>query len=384
MPCSDLSALDLRGTSVCRSHMRGMSPPAQRRMFTFLVATAIVGAPLEPATSQPPGSPRLVAVDSVIVKETADIFIGRMSGFAVSASGVYYVTDAANFRVLEIEQSGRISRTFGRQGQGPGELSRPTHITLVGQNLLVALDGAKLVTFDLGSGRSAWQRPLPRISDGIGVSGSTIVVTGLSVPRRSSLVLFSGPDDVARHGGPFPHPYGRAAPIDGTFGFALRVAPLRGDSVLIAFHANEYVYWGSLASNRFDSLHVARSARNGAPPAAIDRASHDMQALQETAYALSAPWALAQLGGGRIAYVALDQRLLAGRLAGTIYVSVIDRNTRRTCADARVPIHDDPPGYVAFVGDTMVVAHQDEDASLNPRTIIRRYRLETQACAWVQ
>lgn len=383
MLCTGLGMLEVRSLLARRCRMLGMTAPVRRHLYSLVCLTIVAGASPGAATAQPTRSPSLIVLDSITVQETANAVIGRMSGFAAATSGMFYITDAASSRILEIGPSGRINRTFGRRGQGPGELTRPTHITLVGTNLLVVLDGARLVAFDLRTGAAAWQRPLPRLSDGIAAINSAIVVTSLSVPRRSSLVMFMGPDDEAIPSGPFPHPYGRSAPIDGTFGLALRVAPLRGDTVLVAFHANEYVYWGSLGSNVYDSARVARLARNGAPPAVIDRASRDLQALQETAYALSAPWALAPLGRNRIAYVAADQRLLAGRLAGTLYVSVIDRTNRRTCPDARVPISDDPPGYVAFIGDTLVVAQQDEDISLNPRTIIRRYRLETSTCEWI-
>jgi hypothetical protein len=156
--------------------------------------------PVANASSQSQGSPRLVPLDSAIVQDAPGVFVGRVTGFAVSPAGRYYLTDAGNLTIFEVDRSGRILRSFGRRGQGPGELSRPSHLAIRGDDILLALDGARVVAFDLRSGAPAWQRSLPRITDGIGVIGQAIVVTGLNVPQRSSLLIFRGPDD-HREGG---------------------------------------------------------------------------------------------------------------------------------------------------------------------------------------
>jgi hypothetical protein len=320
----------------------------------------------------------------VVVQESATEFIGRLTGFTVSRRGHYYLTDATAFTVLEISKSGEVTRRFGTRGQGPGELTRPTHVVVLGDSSLVVLDGRRMVAYSLGDRRPLWHRTLPRQADGLSVQGARILLPALDAEQRTSIIAFGGAADSMRRGGPFPHPYGQHPPIDATFGFAIRVAPLQGDTLVYAYHANEFLYWGPLSGGPYDSLRIARRHRNGAPPGVIAAAARDLSALQENAYALSAPWVLAPFSGGRIAYVAVDQRLLPGRLAGTLFVSVVDRRTGLTCPDARIPIEDDPPGYVAFVGDTLVVAHQDETRERVPRTIIRRFLVGTGGCAWTR
>lgn len=54
---------------------------------------------------------------------------------APDAHGNLWIVDEAEFRVLQLDSLGRLARTAGREGKGPGELSRPIEIA-------VADDGA--------------------------------------------------------------------------------------------------------------------------------------------------------------------------------------------------------------------------------------------------
>ena len=65
---------------------------------------------------------------------------------AFDARGNLYILDAGNFRVTVLDPRGRLVRTIGKKGGGPGELMSPT-------GLAIARDGA-IVVADLG--RSAF------------------------------------------------------------------------------------------------------------------------------------------------------------------------------------------------------------------------------------
>lgn len=356
-----------------------------RNVLGIVICLLVMPVTVPPAMGQTTSLPDLILIDSLVLIETSNQFVGRLTGFIASKRGNYYLTDASTSTVLEYTRTGRLARQFSARGQGPGELTRPTDLGLIGDTTLLILDGPTLHAFDLRSGRSAWDRKLPKLflGGGLATFGKGIGLPALDSRRQLSLIFFNGRSDSVRAGGPFPAPYGRSAPVDGTFGSAIRAAHLRGDTLVTAFHASDYIYLGTPFGGRYDSLKVARRIRNGAPPEKIAAASRDSKTLQETAYALSAPWAIAPLSGDRIAHVSVDQRLLSGRLAGKLFVSVVDRGTRRTCPDAPIPIDDDPPGYVAFLGDTLIVAHQEETAQQVPRTILRRYLIDTSKCRWI-
>ena len=359
--------------------MAKISLPGRLSIMSFLPVMVMTA---QLAVAQTTSMPNLILVDSLVLIETSNQFVGRLTGFIASKRGNYYLTDASSYTVLEYTRTGRLARQFGARGQGPGELTSPTDLGLIGDTTLLVLDGLTLHAFDVWSGRSIWDRRLTKLSNDLSTSGEDIIVTALDIRRQSSLVIFKAASDSARMGGPFPAPYGRSAPIDGTFSRAI-VGHLRQDTLITAFHASDYIYVGTPFGGRYDSLKVARRVRNGAPPEKIAAASRDLKVLQETAYALSAPWAIAPLSGNRIAHVSGDQRLLKRRLAGKFFVSVVDRGTRRTCPDAPIPIDDDPPGYVAFLGDTLIVAHQEETTQQVPHTVIRRYLIDTSKCRWI-
>lgn len=63
---------------------------------------------------------------------------------ATTPSGEIAVLDRPNHRVVVFGDDGSLVRTLGREGEGPGELSRPF--------TLVALDGGRLAVWDLGRG----------------------------------------------------------------------------------------------------------------------------------------------------------------------------------------------------------------------------------------
>ncbi len=62
----------------------------------------------------------------------------RPSDIAVDHSGHIYVLDGGNHCVQVFDPYGEYIRTVGRKGQGPGELERPTALTILGQRLLVS------------------------------------------------------------------------------------------------------------------------------------------------------------------------------------------------------------------------------------------------------
>lgn len=63
------------------------------------------------------------------VHPTADS-LGRLSGVAMDAAGVVYVSDQADSRVWVFGADGRSLRSIGRKGRGPGEFERPTGIAI--------------------------------------------------------------------------------------------------------------------------------------------------------------------------------------------------------------------------------------------------------------
>lgn len=59
-----------------------------------------------------------------------DDAFGKIQSFTVDDSGSIYVLDRMNYNIKVFDPSGRCLRTFGRQGQGPGEFEYPYSLSI--------------------------------------------------------------------------------------------------------------------------------------------------------------------------------------------------------------------------------------------------------------
>ena len=78
----------------------------------------------------------------------------------VADDGVMFVLDRGNSRVVAFDPDGEPLREFGTEGQGPGELSYPRHLAMVGDILVVNDQGnSKFSLFDRDGAHLRDHRP---------------------------------------------------------------------------------------------------------------------------------------------------------------------------------------------------------------------------------
>lgn len=336
-------------------------------------------------------SPSLELVDSIILRETDSLFVGSISGFAVSPEGRIYVSDRANVVVHEYSPTGAHLRTIGRRGRGPGEFATANVIAVSGDSLLAVFGGGLLHLFDLTRGKHKWSRlPASPLVQTLKMDGSRILTNVLPEQwdpgHRRTLASVRSRSDAPAFGGALPAPLGTGAlAIDQLLSF-LDFALFDGDSVVEAVAASsDYLFIGRFAGDTFDSIHVSRLRRHGAPSQALLGAlTRDPRSVRpDQLYHPSVPWGLARLSSGAIAYVTFDPTMVHNRIVGPIYASVVELAGRRTCPDALIPVPTDPQPRVAFSGDTLFVISQDETPRLQQRTMVRKYLLHTEGCRWL-
>ncbi|MYI06878.1 MAG: 6-bladed beta-propeller [Gemmatimonadetes bacterium] len=66
--------------------------------------------------------------------------IWKVTGLSQLPDGRVAVLSGANKMLLVYERSGRLARTIGREGEGPGEFWEPVHLQLVGEDTLAVWD----------------------------------------------------------------------------------------------------------------------------------------------------------------------------------------------------------------------------------------------------
>ena len=87
---------------------------------TLTLAVLAVSALPPPAAAQDLG-PTLIQVDSVVLQESEDHYIGQPGEMILGPRGSFVVIDFFAANAIRFDGAGRPIRTFGRRGQGPGE-----------------------------------------------------------------------------------------------------------------------------------------------------------------------------------------------------------------------------------------------------------------------
>lgn len=87
-----------------------------------------------------------------VVEGDPAYMLGRVSALAVGAGDTIYVLDSGEKHIKVYDPSGRHVRTFGREGDGPGEFREPNLMTLLGDTLVVFDWRARRLTYLRGDG----------------------------------------------------------------------------------------------------------------------------------------------------------------------------------------------------------------------------------------
>src|SRR5687768_1123144 len=71
------------------------------------------------------GTPEVTPVFRLVLHETDTLFLSSPGDFGFEpADGSFYITDQFAGRLLQIDRTGQITRTYGRKGSGPGEFAQ--------------------------------------------------------------------------------------------------------------------------------------------------------------------------------------------------------------------------------------------------------------------
>lgn len=91
----------------------------------------------------------------VVTSESIGLALGRIEDFVALADGGVALFDASNERgptILQLDSLGRLVRTIGRAGQGPGEFGSPfVHLAVAPDGVLFATDFGRLHRFRDGA-----------------------------------------------------------------------------------------------------------------------------------------------------------------------------------------------------------------------------------------
>lgn len=327
--------------------------------------------------------PALLVIDSLDLQETDSVFASKVNAIISREGGQLLVADAAIGRVLEYSRDGRLLRTFGRRGKGPGEFSSPSWMVVLGDSqLLVKNEPAfRMEAFDLRSGAWVWGRRFDaKTTTGLAAVGDAVVMGLLDAGRGSSFVSFSDSGSALQPNGHLPSD-AHGDPLL-TDAFRLTQLATHGDTIAQAYEVSNWLYLLTMDGALVDSVHIPVARRKGAPVKLLPLLRANQELGMKAVNHVSQPQVLQWIGEGIIGLVTVDPDRTSSRFIGPAFLSVVDVRRRRACVDGPLPAPADPPPATTWRGDTLLMQYQDVTVDGRPVARLKRARVELTTCEW--
>lgn len=356
------------------------APPGERRSF------------------QDDGGPALALLDSVTLDESDSAYIGFPAiGFTVDDRGLIYVPDMFGKRLYRFTPDGRLDRTFGAPGRGPGEFGSMGPATIVHDSIVLQGTSRQLVAFHRENGRYLFTRR----TQGYVVHGfvrtDTDFLAYFDYGTRRGLLRLPASELLAPDTGPVPQVLrANLLPVPREYDEFPELVTLSGstvaawaDTVAVGFGGTQHLRLATPDGTVLEEVAVPVRNRRGIPDGAYDVYTPgpiDFRAQVEAVSNLREIW---RLPSGRLAVLILDGWVeeIGGdeKSFETAWISLVDLGTRQACVDTRLPFPGTDKPRVAMRGDTLYALDQVglPGDSLSLQTVVRRYLVQDDGCDWL-
>jgi len=327
----------------------------------------------------------LQLLDSVKIQETAAIALSRPVHAALGSRGRLFVADAQEARIVEIGRDGKVVRTFGEKGQGPGEFVAPGSMLVQGDTLLFVFDNRqrRVTVFDLRSNRFAWDFPLNAFLPSMRVVGSELLASSLDPAAGAAVVVVSLKGEPRRIEGIVP-PIAKRLPMLASAVPHVIIAT-RDKEVFATYDLTQSLYRWPANARAGQEVLMPTTLRRGVKESLYDDMVRDPANAGALLYAHSVPSVLEFVSRGTIASVTLDADLVdrrRGVFAGAFFLSLVDVDGVRICDDVPVTSIQKPTAIVAMNGTTLITLQQADDGTGDVVYWMRRFRVDERRCTW--
>lgn len=359
-----------------------------------------IGCAPEPDAGGGPAAagPSIVPVDSVLLVETGGLYVGNpFSLVPDTTDGSLLISDFFENRILRFDRDGRLLRTYGRPGEGPGEFLDIGPAFILNDSIVVgadderkllqlfsATDGAYLRAFEYRGrlGMGTWS-----VLDGGVVFPSRELAQGTSVaiwryPREEVDYVVPLPDEYRRSAN---HPSGYVGRFAAFFSMGTAVA--WRDTLLSGMSGLNEIFLSTWGGEAVDTLALPSVRRRGVPPDAQERLD-DFGFRGSPHEVLSTLSGLHRLSDGATAVFHHDATLEGEQPRGTItadiHLSVIAPDRKTACVDGPVPHFGKMRPIHTVTRDTVfLLDRRVNEAEDGLETWVRMYRIDTTGCDWV-
>jgi len=365
-------------------------------MRCFLCLVVVLAACGDRESTTDPG-PTIAVLDSILLAEpdSLETFL-PLRTHAITADGqVLLETGTA---ILHFNREGRLLRTIGGMGTGPGEFIRISSIGLLeGDSLLAAVDPrrARIVLFGLSDGALRREVTLtaPFFPDQQWVvNADTIVMPGKL--KKKPFTTWITTTDSLRHWGVAPAIY-ESSLTAYSQGGEPSIAPT-DEGWLALFPADPSLYVLSRAGATLQRIRLPSRRRVGVPPDVVEQVAA-VANTDSFRFVASLVLANRRLSNGQYLLIHLDadtelHRSVNDPSSGGVgvsfsnvryWVSLLSSDLARACVDGLLPLKVDNILSPFFREDTLYFVARRLDLAGQLRSVLYAYRVTDAGCRWV-
>ncbi len=353
----------------------------------------------ETLTSGP--GPSLTLLDSLVLQESDSLYIGKPEvGLTVDDSGMIYVADEFWNRLVRFRRNGTADRVFGRAGSGPGEFRSLTAATVVHDSLVIQPTSAKLKVFNRFTGEFLLERRVQqRVMDQALIDQGDLLIASFDFVSKRGLkviplkqFLNSDSSQVSTElASTLVEQPPEFIAYPGLLSTAGTTVAAWSDTLLVGYMGVGYVVRYSRSGQPLDTIVLPVRMRRGASAKGREvyarGVKYDFPAQVRSLSLLLRLWQLPN--GSFLLWHEDNTAVMRGGnflLSGIAYISILARDGRTACVDARLPFPGSDWPRLTMHGDTLYALDQTAAGvdSTRAQTVVRRYLVSTDRCSWLK
>lgn len=358
--------------------------PADYLLRVCLGALAVLSFGCEaPWQDQPErmDSPSLVLVDSIQFEQTDEAFLVQPKQ-VVPAGDDYLVSDAGQARIFLYDQQGRLIKSFGQEGEGPGEFHNVAGILPMDEEILVvSWEPRAAQLFDRSTGSLLRRYELVGSIESVQMSDGQLLIGGSQYSTGSGVRRVSLSTGDVTPLAPLPDEFSEGGPLGGIFpgvsfaGWA--------DTLVVGYEPLNFILV-TVRRQAVDTVQVPNRLRRGVPE---DPEGAIIDALNAGPYSrvfgvLSTLRGIHRRSDGSFILVHFDHRPEGPPVTSKAFVTVLSADRRRACVDAVVPLGPAAQPAVGFDGDKLLVLEQIISGG-EAVPVLRSFQVDTEGCRWI-
>lgn len=358
------------------TRIRSVCPDMTRTLALAATLTVLFGGAVH-------AQPIVTVLDSVVLEQPDPYFLTVPISVVWDEDG-FLVADAQEPRLFRYHADGRLDRTYGSEGEGPGEFKEAALALPFrsGQILGISWSPSAAQSFDRETGAFIERYPLTGAVETAFLDDGAIWVSGVDYGTRTALRRIDLESGSVDRLVPIPTSYEAGAPLHGIF--PAIPGTQWADTLLVGFEPLSELVLVDREGAEHDRFSIPSRARRGTPddPGAAIMDTFRRGPYSEVFAALSATRALHRRTDGSVLVIHYDSRAETPPVTSEVFVSVLSADRRSVCLDAPVPLSPAAQPAVGFRGDTMMVLEQVL-VGIDVQAVVRLIEVNTDGCSWV-